>query len=60
MRPSDLILFSSRLEMVEADQSRPILAAPAVALEPAVPFFLPMVAEFLKAEAMARRRQGRT
>ena len=56
MRPSDLSLFSSRLEMVEADQSRPILAAPAEALEPAVPFFLPMVAEFLEAGTMARRK----
>jgi hypothetical protein len=45
--------------MVEADQSRPTLAALVVTLEPMVPFFLPMVTEFVKAEAMARRRQGR-
>jgi hypothetical protein len=59
MRPSDLILFCSRLEMVEAHQSRPTLDAPVVALELAVPFFLPMVGELVKAEATARRRQGR-
>jgi hypothetical protein len=58
MRPSDLFLFSTRLEMVDALQSRPTLAAPAVALEPADPFFLPMVTELVEAEAMVRRRQG--
>ena len=58
MRPSDLSLFSSRLEMVDAVQSRLAFAALAVAPELAVPFFLPMVAgELVKAEAMARRKQ---
>jgi hypothetical protein len=58
MSPNDLILFSSRLEMVDAVQSRLALAAPVVAPELAVPFFLPMVAgEVVEAEAMARRMQ---
>jgi hypothetical protein len=58
MSPNDLILFSWRLEMVDAIQSRLALVAPAVAPELAVPFFLPMVAgELLEAEGMARRRQ---
>ena len=59
MRPNNLILFSSRLEMVDAVQSRLALAAPAVALESADPFFLPMAAELVEAEAMAGRRQGK-
>jgi hypothetical protein len=43
MKPSVRSLFTSRLEMVEAHQSRLILVAPVEALEPAVPFFFPMV-----------------
>jgi hypothetical protein len=57
MSPSDLILFSSCLEMVDALQSRPTLDALVVTLEPEDPFFLPMVAELVEAEARARRRQ---
>ncbi len=68
MSPSDLSLFSSRFEMVDAAQSR-LAAAPAlrdaedslalavlaVAPELAVALFLPMVArKLLDAEAMAR------
>jgi hypothetical protein len=57
MRPSDLNLFSSRLEMVDDVQSRLALVAPAVALELADPLFLPVVAGKLEeVEAMARRR----
>jgi hypothetical protein len=58
MRPSDLILFSSCLEMVDADQSRPTLDALTVALEPAGPLFLPMVGELVEAEA-TKVKQGR-
>jgi hypothetical protein len=55
MKPSVRSLFTSRLEMVEAHQSGPVLAAPAEALETVVPFFLLMMVEFLGAGAMAKR-----
>jgi hypothetical protein len=44
MSPSDLILFSSRLEMVDAVQTRMGLGALAVAPELVFLLFLPMVA----------------
>ena len=55
MKPSVRSLFTSRLEMVEAHQSRLTLQAPDEAPGPAVPFFLPMVLELLKAGTMARK-----
>jgi hypothetical protein len=71
MRPNDLNLFSSRLEMVDAAQSRFVaalvlrnveeslpLAAPAATLELPVVLLLPIVArELLAAEVMGRWKQ---
>jgi hypothetical protein len=71
MRPNDLNLFSSRLEMVDAAQSRLAaalvlhnvveslpLAAPAATLELPVVLLLPMVTrELLAAEIMGRWKQ---
>jgi hypothetical protein len=54
INPSVRSLFTSRLEMVEAHQSRLTLPAPEEAPGSAVPFFLPMVLEFSGEGTMAR------